>query len=256
MKSKVFLTKSITRVFDRSEMNAKKEQLEQFFERYDFETTNLMTNLAVLKIMIEHYVEIKKYNEYAPSFMAVSWYNAWVTTVVFLCSMLKKKSEGSLFGLLDFVEMNQNQIFTKEWHEAVAPLDGSYVEDELEWTKLSFDSPNDVIAKCRTTLADKENEIKSIFVVRDKVYAHFDIISINEEQRTVILDQINYGLLERLTSLVAEVLNQLHLLYEQKFVFYEPIQADDLLKFYNPLCFYEEHIDQAIDEEWRRQMSE
>jgi len=249
MINKVFLTKSVSRVLERGARNVQKDKLESFFERYDFEITNLETNLAVLKIIIENKAETEKYFEFAPSFMAISWYNAWFTAVVLLCSMLKTNSEGSIFGLLNFVESNDQALFTKEWYEADAPFEGEYVEEELSWKKITLQSPSEVLSQSRTMLADNEDKIKAIFTVRDKVYAHFDIISINGEQRTVLLEQINFGLLQSLTKLVAEVINLLHLIYDRTTHIYEPIGSDDLLNFYKPLCYYEAHIEQAVLEE-------
>jgi hypothetical protein len=256
MVGKLVITERLTRVIELGEANAEKTQLECYFERHDTETTNVMTNLAVLRTLIEHQTETKKFFEYAPSFLAISWHNAWFTTVVLLCSLLKTKSEGSLYGLLAFAETNQAQIFTKEVFEADAPLDGKYLEEDLEWKKINTESPEAIIKECRTTLDNRKGDIDLVFSVRDKVYAHFDIISIDGEQKTILLDQINFGLLESLAKLVADVLNRLHAIYDQKFIFYDPIQGDDLLNFYDPLCFYEKHAEQAADEEVERIMSE
>lgn len=256
MVGKLVITERLIRVVELGEINAEKSQIECYFERHDTETTNIMTTLAVLKTLIERQKETKKFFEYAPSFMAISWYNAWFTSVVLLCSLLKTNSEGSLFGLLKFVETNQNQIFTKEVYEADAPLNESYSEDDLEWKKTNIESPTEVIEDCRKLLYQSEDDIRLIFTVRDKVYAHFDIVSISGEHKTILLNQINFGLLERLAKLVAEVLNRIHAIYDQKFVLYEPIQGDDLLNIYDPLCYYDEHIEQAVDEEAERIMSE
>jgi len=256
MVGEIFLTRSVTRVIDSGEENTEKLQVEQHFERLDTEITNIMTNLAVIRTLIEKHVETKKFFEFAPSFMAISWYNAWFTSVVLLCSLLKTNSEGSLFGLLTYIEKKQEQIFTKEYFEADAPFDGPYEEEDLDWKKTNVEAPTVVIKECRTILDNRKGDTNLIFSVRDKVYAHFDFFYINGEQKTILLDQINFGLLESLAKLTADGLNKLHAIYDQKFVFYEPIQGDDLLNFYDPLCFYDDHIEQAAEEEAERIMSE
>lgn len=241
-----------TRIVDSGHDNPFKKKLSKYLLRYDNELTTVVNSIKVLRHLIVNQKRLALLYKYANSFTTVTWYSIWFSTIVLLCSMLKTKSDGSIFGLLDYIQKNQGTIFTKQWQNAEVPLNEPYNKEDIIWETEENPNVDEVVVECKQKLDEIAEDITSLFFVRDKVYAHFDEKSFDDEYRLGLMRNINIGLLERVSEVVVTVLNVVHHLYERKTVFYEVIGSDDITNIFEALEYHEAHIDEAF--EWRWQM--
>jgi len=165
--------------------------------------------------------------------------------------MLKTKSVGSVFGILEYIQINQDAIFTKHWQNAEVPLKEPYIAENLIWETEENPNVDAEVAECKRKLDGIGEDIKKLFYVRDKVYAHFDERSFDDEYRSGLMRKINIELLERVSGVVEDVLNVVHHLYERKTVFYDAIGSDDIINIFEALEYHDAHIDEAIEWSWQ-----
>lgn len=162
---------------------------------------------------------------YAPGFFKVVMESLFLTCIIVLCRIVEtnqRRSHFNIYTFLNFTEKN-TQLFRWDEHVRRAKLDA----DDINFYKRDFKEINIIINECKILLEDKKDNVNTLFIWRDKYYAHNDkyFLQPGELEKTFPLKYIE---VKEIINILKEILNKFYVTYNGTEQLISPIDQFDI----------------------------
>lgn len=166
--------------------NTENNLVNKFNKNYDFIKMRFLylnNSIYILESFLK-YEDKDIFKTYPAYFNAVneSLVISFITTID---ALFDKKSEISIFKLINLVKSNWIKIFPQKYYYVYQEKGKTCIEEIIHNEK-----PNIIAEKCEKYLEDNNEFIKNITTARDKIFCHFDKVVLNENKANEIKDNL------------------------------------------------------------------
>ncbi len=147
---------------------------------------------------------------YAPGFFRVTMESLFLTCIIVLCRIVevsKKRSHFNIYTFLEFIQKNV-QLFTWDEHVRRAKLN----KDDINFYKHEFKEIDIIINECKILLENKKESINTLFIWRDKYYAHNDKYFLQPGELEKIFP-LKYIEIKEIIDILKKILNKFYVTY-------------------------------------------
>lgn len=203
-----------TRVSDRVEDTLpdcnEKKKFEKHIEAYFDKIVRCNSYWAILKEMKVKNDKFKNSYKYAPAFWHTIRYALQMALITDLVSFVSN-DEASLKKYFDKMIECKNKIFTRKFFQIFrCESTGKLIEEE--WKNQQTN--DEIINICREKLQKSVNDIKILKTARDKVFCHYDKISLDLDKcNTEIFSNIKDKMVENILKDISYIIEVLYAIY-------------------------------------------